>query len=77
MSIEYLFFIATSFANLRGCIQVISIKARDKVLSKKQKEIKSYKFKIIEDITIIFKGILCIIKDGKGKLVKELDIKDG
>ena len=31
----------------------------------------------MEDITIIFKGILYIIKDGKGKLVKELGIEDG
>ena len=26
---------------------------------------------------MIFKGRLCIIKDGKGKLVEELDIKYG
>ena len=26
---------------------------------------------------MIFKGILCNIKDGEGKLVKELGIKDG
>ena len=30
----------------------------------------------MEDITIIFKGILCNIKDGEGKLVKELGIED-
>ena len=51
-------------------------KAGDKVLSGEWEEIRSYKFKIMEDITIIFKGILCIIKDGKGKLVKELGIKN-
>jgi hypothetical protein len=33
---------------------------------------KAYKFKIIEDMTIIFKGILCNIQDSKGKWVKEL-----
>ena len=37
----------------------------------------AYKFKIIEDITIIFKGILYNIKDGKEKLVKELGIEGG
>ena len=30
----------------------------------------------MEDITIIFKGILYNIKDGKGKLVKALGIED-
>jgi len=30
----------------------------------------------MEDMTIIFKGILYNIKDGKGKLVKELGIED-
>ena len=76
MSTEYFSFIATSFANLRGCIQVISAKARDKALSGEQKKIRGYKFKITEDITIIFKSGLYIIKDGKGKLVKELGIED-
>ena len=46
------------------------------MLSRKWEEIKGYKFKIIEDITITFKGILCIIKDGKEKLVKELGTED-
>ena len=31
----------------------------------------------MEDITIIFKGGLYIIKDGEGKLVEELGIEDG
>ena len=39
--------------------------------------IKAYKFKIIEDMTIIFKGRLCNITDDKGKVVKELGIKNG
>jgi len=34
-------------------------------------------FKIIEDITITFKGRLCNIKDGEGKLVKVLGIENG
>jgi len=38
--------------------------------------IRAYKFEIIEDITIIFTGILCNIKDSKEKLVKELGIED-
>ena len=51
-------------------------KARNKVLSKEWEVIRVYKFKIIEDITMTFKGILCNIKDGKGKLVKALGIED-
>jgi len=31
----------------------------------------------MEDITMIFKGRLCFIKDGKGKVVKVLGIEDG
>jgi len=31
----------------------------------------------MEDITIIFKGRLCFIKDGKRKVVKILGIKNG
>jgi len=38
--------------------------------------IRGYIFKIIEDITIIFKGRLYNIIDGKGKLVKDLGIED-
>ena len=52
-------------------------KAGDKALSGEQEEIKGHKFKITEDITMTFKGILCIIKDSKGKLVKELGTEDG
>ena len=52
----------------------MSAKAGDKALSGEQEEIRGYKFKIIEDITIIFKGRLCNIKNSKGKLVKELGI---
>ena len=55
----------------------MSTKARDKVLSKKWKIIRTYKFKITEDITIIFKGILCNIIDSEGKLVKALGTKNG
>ena len=57
-------------------IQIISAKARDKALSREQEEIRAYKFEITEDITITFKGILCNIKDGKGKLVKKLGTED-
>ena len=76
MSIKYLFFVATNPADLCGCIWVISAKVRDKALSKKWEEIRGYKFKIIEDMTMTFKGILCIIKNSKGKLVKELGTED-
>jgi len=31
----------------------------------------------MEDITMIFEGGLCNIKDGKGKLVEALGIEDG
>ena len=55
----------------------MSAKARDKALSGEWEVIGAYKFEIMEDITMIFKGILCNIKDGKGKLVKALGIKDG
>ena len=55
----------------------MSIKAGDKALSREQEEIRGHKFEITEDITMTFKGILCIIKDSKGKLVKELGIEDG
>ena len=58
-------------------IQIMSAKARDKALSGKQEIIRGYIFEIMEDITIIFKGGLCNIKDGKGKIVKALGIKDG
>ena len=57
-------------------IQIISAKAGDKALNRKQEEIRGYKFKIIEDITIIFKGGLYLIKDGEGKVVKILGIED-
>jgi mRNA-degrading endonuclease YafQ of YafQ-DinJ toxin-antitoxin module len=36
----------------------MSAKARDKALSREWEEIRACKFKIIEDIAIIFKGIL-------------------
>jgi len=39
----------------------MSAKARDKALSGEWEEIKAYKFEIIEDMTMIFKGILCNI----------------
>ena len=55
----------------------MSAKAGDKALSKEWEEIRGYKFKIIEDMIIIFKGISCIIKDGEGKLVEELGTEDG
>ena len=55
----------------------MSAKARDKALSGEWEEIGVCKFKIMEDMTIIFKGILCNIADSKGKLVKALGIKDG
>ena len=76
MSIEHLFFIATSPVDLCSCIWVISAKAGDKALSGEWEEIGGYKFKITEDMTMIFKGILCIIKNGEGKLVEELGIED-
>ena len=55
----------------------MSAKARDKALSGEQKTIGGYIFKIIEDMTMTFKSILYNIKDGEGKLVKELGIEDG
>ena len=55
----------------------MSAKARDKALSGEWEEIRGYIFKIIEDMTIIFKGRLCNITDNKGKVVKELGIKNG
>jgi hypothetical protein len=55
----------------------MSAKARDKALSREWEEIKAYKFEIMEDITMIFKGILCNIQDSKGKWVEELGIEDG
>jgi hypothetical protein len=54
----------------------MSIKARDKALSKEWEEIKGHIFKIIEDITIIFKGRLCNIKNSKKKWVEELSAKN-
>ena len=54
----------------------MSAKARDKALSGEQEEIKGYIFKIMEDITMTFKGRLCNIKDGKEKLVKVLGIEN-
>ena len=42
MSIEYLSFIATSFVDLRGRIQVMSAKAGDKALSREWVVIESY-----------------------------------
>ena len=39
----------------------MSAKAGDKALSGEWEEIRAYKFKIMEDITITFKGILCNI----------------
>ena len=54
----------------------MSAKAGDKALSGTQEEIRGYKFKIIEDLTIIFKGRLYNIADSKGNLVEKLGIKD-
>ena len=54
----------------------MSAKARDKALSREWEMIRGYIFKITEDITIIFKGRLCNIKDSKGKLVKALGIEN-
>ena len=54
----------------------MSAKAGNKALSKEWEEIRGYIFEITEDITIIFKGRLYNIKDGKGKLVKVLGIKN-
>jgi hypothetical protein len=47
----------------------MSTKAGDKALSREWEEIRAYKFEIIEDITIIFKGRLYNILDSKGKVV--------
>jgi len=47
----------------------MSTKAKDKALSREWEEIKAYKFEIMEDITITFKGRLCNILDSKGKVV--------
>ena len=55
----------------------MSTKARDKAFNKKWEKIKAYKFKIIEDMTIIFKNRLCNILDSEEKVVNQLDIKDG
>jgi len=55
----------------------MSAKAGDKALSGKWEEIRGYKFKITEEITITFKGRLCNILDSKEKVVDELGIKDG
>ena len=55
----------------------MSIKARNKALSGKQKVIRAYKFKITENISITFKGILYNIKNGEGKLVKALGTENG
>ena len=55
----------------------MSAKARDKALSGEWEAIRAHKFEIMEDMTIIFKGILCNIKDSEGKLVEELGIKNG
>jgi len=55
----------------------MSAKARDKALSREWEEIGGYKFKIIEEITMTFKGRLCNILDSEEKVVNELGIKDG
>jgi len=55
----------------------MSTKAGDKVLSGEWEAIGAYKFEITKDMTMTFKSILYNIKDGEGKLVKELGIEDG
>ena len=55
----------------------MSAKAGDKVLSGEWEAIRAYKFKIMEDMTMTFEGILCNIKDSEGKLVEELGTEDG
>jgi hypothetical protein len=54
----------------------MSAKAGDKALSGEWEAIGGYIFEIMEDITITFKGGLCNIIDGEGKLVEELGIED-
>ena len=80
MSTEHLSFIATvppTYIVTLLTIQIISAKARDKAFNREWEEIGGHIFKITKDITIIFKGRLCNIKNGKGKLVKALGIKNG